>query len=239
MSELVLSLFPGGGLLDHAFEREGFCVVRGPDPIWGGDIRTFHPPAGRFDGIIGGPPCPSHSRLRHTIEVNAYRPADDLIAEFARVVTATECGWFLCENAPASPVPDVPGFHVTTQLVSNRLLGEVQNRIRRISFGNRARPVELQIPQDGPEPEHFEHVVTSDARPVPVAIGGSGKRKPGADLPKRSLGDSLQLQGFPEDWLAHQPWTMQAKRKIVGNGVALPMGRALARAIREAMSAES
>src|SRR6516164_7336123 len=28
---LVLSLFPGIGLLDMAFEESGFCVVRGPD----------------------------------------------------------------------------------------------------------------------------------------------------------------------------------------------------------------
>lgn len=40
---LVLSLFPGIGLLDMAFELEGNCVVRGPDVLWGGDIRTFHP----------------------------------------------------------------------------------------------------------------------------------------------------------------------------------------------------
>src|SRR6185436_8832391 len=54
MSGLVLSLFPGIGLLDMAFEEEGFCIVRGPDLLWGGDIRKFHPPAGRFDGVIGG-----------------------------------------------------------------------------------------------------------------------------------------------------------------------------------------
>lgn len=56
-ASLVLSLFPGIGLLDMAFCEEGFCVVRGPDLLWGGDIRKFHPPAGRFDGVIGGPPC--------------------------------------------------------------------------------------------------------------------------------------------------------------------------------------
>ncbi len=56
MPALVLSLFPGIGMFDHAFEREGFCVVRGPDPIWGGDVRTFSPPSGVFDGIIGGDP---------------------------------------------------------------------------------------------------------------------------------------------------------------------------------------
>ncbi len=31
---LVLSLFPGIGLLDRAFELEGFTVVRGPDVLW-------------------------------------------------------------------------------------------------------------------------------------------------------------------------------------------------------------
>ena len=53
--------------------------------------------------------------------------------------------------------------------------------------------------------------------------------------PKRSLGEMLRLQGLPEDYLDHQPWTMQAKRKMVGNGVAVPMGRALARAIGKVM----
>lgn len=64
MSGLVLSLFPGIGLLDRAFEEEGFCVVRGPDLLWGGDVRRFHPPAGLFAGIIGGPPCQAFSQLR-------------------------------------------------------------------------------------------------------------------------------------------------------------------------------
>ena len=41
-SPLVLSLFPGIGLMDRAFEEEGFCVVRGPDLLWGGNIKTFH-----------------------------------------------------------------------------------------------------------------------------------------------------------------------------------------------------
>lgn len=53
---LILSLFPGVGLFDYAFECEGFTVVRGPDVLWGGDIRRFTAPAGRFDGIIGGDP---------------------------------------------------------------------------------------------------------------------------------------------------------------------------------------
>jgi site-specific DNA-cytosine methylase len=60
---------------------------------------------------------------------------------------------------------------------------------------------------------------------------------PGIDYspPRRSLGEMLRLQGLPEDWLKHQPWTQAAKRKMVGNGVPIPMGRALAQAIQKAL----
>ena len=34
MKLLILSIFPGGGLLDHAFEAEAFTVARGPSPAW-------------------------------------------------------------------------------------------------------------------------------------------------------------------------------------------------------------
>src|SRR5437660_11815578 len=87
MQGLVLSLFPGIGLLDMAFELEGFCVVRGPDLLWGGDIRRFHPPAGKFDGVIGGPPCQPFTRLRHLIAAKGQQPRHpNLIPEFERVV---------------------------------------------------------------------------------------------------------------------------------------------------------
>lgn len=91
---LVLSLFPGIGLLDRAFEELGFCVVRGPDILWGGDVRTFHPPARCFDGLIVGPPCQTHSTA------SAIRGTDaiDLIPEYLRVWE--ECGrpWSVMEN---------------------------------------------------------------------------------------------------------------------------------------------
>jgi antitoxin component of MazEF toxin-antitoxin module len=40
VTPLVLSLFSGIDLLGRRFEAEGFCVVRGLDIIWGGDIIT-------------------------------------------------------------------------------------------------------------------------------------------------------------------------------------------------------
>lgn len=84
--QLVLSLFPGIALLDRAFEEEDFCIVRGPDLLWGGDIRNFHPPAGVFDGVIGGPPCQCFSRPVHIVRHHGHRVGETLIPEFERVV---------------------------------------------------------------------------------------------------------------------------------------------------------
>lgn len=137
MNSLVLELFPGISLFGRAFEEAGFCVVRGPDVLWGGDIRAFRPHAGRFDGIIGGPPCQRFSRLANLVE-HRYGPdslADNLIPEFERVVSEAQPSWFVMENVPDAPVPVVPGYGVTPVILNNRWFGEEQNRIRRFSFG--------------------------------------------------------------------------------------------------------
>ena len=81
---LILSIFPGIDLLGRGFEAEGFCVVRGPDTIWGGDVRSFHPPAGKFDGIIGGPPCPDFSRGRNGLPPTGEGIA--MLGEYRRIV---------------------------------------------------------------------------------------------------------------------------------------------------------
>jgi hypothetical protein len=113
---LVLSLFPGLGLLDMAFELEGFCVVRGPDLLWGGHIETFHPPAGKFDGVIGGPPCQMFSQMRF-IQPLAGQKHGNLIPEFERVVREAAPGWFLMENVRDAPVPVTPGFLSRNELI--------------------------------------------------------------------------------------------------------------------------
>ena len=137
MSGLVLSLFPGIGLLDMAFEEEGFCVVRGPDLLWGGDIRKFNPPTGRFDGVIGGPPCQAHSRLANIVRA-VHGPdsvAPDMIPEFERCVAEADPAWFIMENVPAAPLPNVPGYKVRDMVLNNRMFGGEQHRERRFSFG--------------------------------------------------------------------------------------------------------
>ena len=244
MTDLVLSLFPGIGLLDMAFEEEGFCVVRGPDLLWGGDIKRFHPPAGVFDGVIGGPPCQAHSRLRHLVKARygEDRIKPDLIPEFERGVSEARPVWFLMENVPDAPEPRVSGYSVLSRMLNNRWLGEDQNRLRRFSFGSGAGP-RFHIEGFEFASPIFEPVVcaTAGGRRVPVAIGGSGKVKR-SKLPHdttRPIGVMCELQGLPVDFLDDTPFTLDGKRKIIGNGVPLPMGRAVAKAVRRAISTDA
>lgn len=248
---LVLSLFPGIGLLDHAFELEGFCVVRGPDVLWGGDVRRFHPPAGRFDGVIGGPPCQIFSALRHLNPLAGQRQGN-LIPEFERVVEEAGPVWFLMENVPDAPVPQVRGYWPSRSTkLNNRWLGEAQDRTRRFSFGMRAdaypQALTLDVSPDFVVFECQEHrqAVTSDARAVPVALGGNGKvkrtytedgkRHGPAQGARASIGEMMRHQGLPETYLDDAPFSETGKRKVIGNGVPIPMGRAIARAVRRAL----
>ena len=105
MSQLVLSTFSGAEFLDRCFEAEGFCVVSAGDVLFGRDIRQFHPPAGRFDGVIGGPPCQWFSPIGN---VNKARWGEDsvmpdLTAEFERVVMEAAPAWWVMENSPRCP----------------------------------------------------------------------------------------------------------------------------------------
>jgi len=238
VSGLVLSLFPGIGLLDMAFEAEGFCVVRGPDLLWGGDIRRFHPPAGKFGGVIGGPPCQRFSPLAQAGRKGIQPLADNLIPEFERCVYEAIPGWFVMENVVAAPLPLVRGYHRDTLLLNNRWLGEEQNRLRRFTFGSLAQ---MRSPWLSVEFATFEH---SSVAPCVTANGTQwerGKGKNGgrsrSDRSVKALANYVRWQGLPEDFLVDAPLTVEGKVRVVGNGVPLPMGRAIARAVKAALEA--
>ncbi len=226
MKQLVLSLFPGIGLLDMAFEAEGFCVVRGPDLLWGGDIHRFHPPAGKFDGVIGGPPCQAFSPIGN---VNRARWGTDctmpnLIPEFERVVAEAAPRWFIMENVAEAPLPVVSGFRTRPVVIRDVWVGGQTDRKRRFMFGTPygwVLDVET-LALHSPEPERTVSWKGS------VDWQGSRAREP-----RRSLAGMLELQGFPADYLDHCPLTVDAAKKAVGNGVPLPMGRAVARAVKK------
>lgn len=242
MNSVVLSLFPGIGLLDRAFEDEGFCVVRGPDVLWGGDIRRFHPPAGVFAGVIGGPPCKPYSPLAN---VARKRYGDDcieesLIPEFERAVDEAQPEWFLMENVRFAPPPNVSGYQVYSQLLNNRWLGEEQSRTRRFSFGTRDGRI-LLVQRAGCTHPNFEYAVVASR-----VGGGAGLMHERSEEAEkrvrrgmaRSLEEKCRLQGLPPDFLKDAPFTSDGKHMVIGNGVPLPMGRAIARAIKWAMRAE-
>lgn len=227
MSGLVLSLFPGIGLLDMAFEEEGFCVVRGPDLLWGGDIRSFHPPADKFDGIIGGPPCQSWSGLGAT---NRARWGDDCmmpdrIPEFARCIEQACPAWFLMENVPQAPAPETVGYRVTQRDCCNRWVGGEQSRMRRFTFG-----VDERVAAG---PFHIEGVALENPNKVPVVLS-SGQSGNGGS--RRSIDEMAKAQGIDPERFEHSPFTVTELRRAIANGVPLPMGRAVAKAVKRSIS---
>lgn len=214
---LVLSLFPNIGLLDKAFEEYGFCVVRGPDVLWGGDIRNFHPPSDLFWGVIGGPPCQDFSSMRRAAPTGY---GIKMLEEFARCVTEARPEWWLMENVSRVPtVTELPG-HIFAQLGHSYTTQRFDinqgwycdvTRLRHIQFGSRSGRL-LHIPRQQVTPNCDGAALASDSR---------------------SFADLCRLQGLPEDFDL-PGFLVSEKKRAVGNGVPLPMGRVLAQAIAEA-----
>lgn len=138
----------------------------------------------------------------------------------------------------------------------------------------RSRAVTTQLTNNDPERKgrvRVHAVLGSDNHPVPVALGGSGKPKPGCRMPgaplhggrahrmpavtgahagaKRPKGghlvryrlpEAMRLQGCPpemvEQFGEHHPFRADAALKMIANGVPVPLGRALARAIKAALA---
>jgi len=249
MSGLVLSLFPGIGLLDMAFEEAGFCVVRGPDVLWGGDVRRFHPPPDRFDGVIGGPPCQTFSSLANLVRARGYEPRfGNLIPEFERCIAEARPRWFLMENVRQAPEAAIAGYAVKSFLLANEELGEEQERQRRFSFGVRGaaeapnlrrwiQPAALMLPARSRTMTQFPTDNSDKAkgeaaryRQRAVTSSDGGRNHGRVRLP-----EAIRLQGLPPDFLADSPLTNQGKMKAVANGVPLPMGRAVAAAVLAAL----
>jgi len=222
---LVLSLFPGADLLGRAFEEVGFAVVRGPDPLWGGDARDFHVPDGRFDGVIGGPPCQFASLARH----GAKREALNLIPEFLRIVNEAAPAWAVMENvrqvqrkgaAPAWPWSDVRDHDV----------GGFTARVRRFWFLGLPPPLTGRPMRNPRELGGALHSV--------LASDWHGRRRADGTYVRLRPDDAARAQGFPElakSIMEAQPGEVtNGSRRVLaihmlGNGVPRAMGLFIAR----------
>lgn len=203
--QLILSIFPGIDLLGRAFEEYGFCVVRGPDLITGGDIRRFSPPPSRFSGVIGGPPCQDFSRLNR----NPGSYSNEMLDEFVRVVAAADPHWFLFENVVTAPDVFVPGYEQQRFSLDLAWFSPFSRR-RDFIFGSRTGHL-------------LNPMVSANGTTQGSAVTGSDER---------SFAACCEIQGLPKGF--DVPFfSLDGKKQAVANGVPLAMGRYIARHIAE------
>jgi DNA (cytosine-5)-methyltransferase 1 len=191
--------------------------------------------------------------MRH-IQPLAGQKHGNLIPEYERVVSEAAPEWFVMENVRDAPLPVVDGYRVHAQLMKDVWVGGETSRVRRISFGT-ADGRHLGIKQTALhtlEPEVSALAGSGCSVPVALVRDGKGGHRPkkqyGNSGPRTALGRGgnsadnyafkLRQQGLPPDFLSDAPFTAGGKSHAVGNGVPLPMGRAVARAVKAAMFAE-
>lgn len=231
-NQVVLSIFPGADLLGMAFEELGFCVVRGPEYLLGGDIKNFHIPPHRFNGIIGGPPCQFHSNARkggNPLDPTQDQPSQfgDMTSEYERAIIEGQPDWWLYENVREAPAPDLQDL-MFNEVYDAWAFGASQHRRRRFCSNLPLWIDPLPVDKRHPDP-HF--CITATENRYGNTPSGRDKRRAGRKLGRRmTILEVAQAMGLLEpprlDCL-----TTAMKYKVLGNGVPLEMGRAIAHQI--------
>lgn len=209
--QLVLSLFSGIGLLDKAFREKGFCVVSAGDIIYGQDIRDFTGLKNKFDGIIGGSPCQDFSLANRDRPVKENSYGFEMLEEFIRIVTECEPKWALLENVPQVPNVSVPGYY-HQRIDINQAWFEDVYRLRHIQHFSKSL-VTLQIDRS---------VIVRSRKLQSCALASDD----------RSFKELCRLQGL-EDGFDLPSFNVRGKKRAVGNGVPLSMGRVIAKAVKD------
>lgn len=212
---LVLSLFPGIDLLGRAFEAKGFCVVRGPDLIWGSPVETFHAPPSLFSGVIAGPPCVDFSSANRS-PVTPRGLA--LLEQTRRVIREAKPIWFLIENVPRAPDIHVEGYSHQRLDVRASEFGAPHRRLRHFQFGH-AKGQKLALSRD-------RRVTETTSTPL--------ASRPG----RRSWPDLCALMGLPSPIYFPALTATQARRALC-NGVHFAVASALASAIASPLASPS
>lgn len=176
-NKLVLELFPGAGLFGRAFSHFGACVVNAGDLLHGYDIKDFKGVEGKFDIVIGSPPCQPFSQA---LPKGQATPQEDLIPEFLRVVEECSPKYAVIENVF---VPDEFAPSWPSCLLKDYDCGGLTSRLRYFWFNGIAPPP--PPPRKGGKPH------------VSVLASSWKNRGKGSTTPKISPEMAAHLQGFP------------------------------------------
>jgi DNA (cytosine-5)-methyltransferase 1 len=159
--------------------------------------------AGKFDGIIGGPPCQDFSTLKR--DRGEY--SSQMLLEYIRIVEEAQPNWWLLENVRSVPDVQIDGYE-WQRIDINQAWYSDTSRLRHIQFGSRDGTY-LDIPRGDTSGAKHSCALASD---------------------NRSFRELCYLQGLSEDYDLPS-FNMAGKKRAVGNGVPLVMGRVLANAV--------
>jgi len=215
---LLLSVYPGLDLLGRSFEKYGYTILRGPDLLWGGDNRSFHPPASLFEGIIGGPPCQWSSQLAKLGNVKT----SDLTHDFLRIVEEAKPEWAVMENVRG--------------LLRAGIMPSDWSAIRLRDWDCGGNTFRTRIFWVWPATLILEPAKRS-GKPEYSVLAHSWKGHNSANKKMRmhsnlSIERAAELQGYPELAEPLKPLGKRYAVHLLGNGVPKAMGRYIAREIR-------
>lgn len=209
---MVLSLFPGADLFGKVFESRGFCVVRGPELLLGQDIKDFHAPVGRFDGVIGGPPCQKFSKA----DIRKQSTKPDLISEFMRVVGEARPTWFVMENLELA----VDSPHVDQSIIRFKVrdwdCGGRTFRARLFWFSPSELALSAVLPAKRPGNPEYSLCASDGRRSTRGWLNGG---RPGI-----SLEEACEVQNFPGLLKRKEFMSKRFGIHLLGNGVPRAMG---------------
>lgn len=227
MIETVLSLFPGVGLLEMPFAEAGYSVVRGPDLFHGGDMRSFRVSRGLYTGILAGPPCQGFSsanQFRGDMTHHSVINSLEMLAITVKTIEAAQPSWFLIENVPSVPSVLVRDYKIQTVMVNDYEFGGDQIRWRKLQFGHRDQ-LHLRLKRIN------EGSPRRKRGRKPTAITTKPRSK---DM---TYADQCRLQGLANP-IELPGMTRTLKFRLIGNGVPLPIGRAVCDGIKSLSSRE-
>ena len=135
-----------------------------------------------------------------------------MLAQYRRIVEEARPDWWLLENVERTPDNPIPGYTFQRLDLWAHEFGMQQRRLRHIQFGDRHGRV-LLLDRQLPKLRNATPTITATDTQTPWL-------------------DFVTAQGLPADFDL-PTFTGAAKRRAVGNGVPLPMARALAVAIRD------